>query len=117
MRRIRLTEGDLRRIVKSSVRKFLRESMEGRVFPKDFTEYDSNSIDFDDHSVEYSVEEDDWGWDEGQRWTWHIQVTANGGKRATDQVVQRSEDSAKWTFYEAYEKLCKWVGVQPAAMP
>lgn len=44
-------------------------------------------------------------------------MTAHGGKRATVQEVQRSEDSAKWTFYEAYEKLCKRVGVQPAAMP
>ena len=118
--RIRLTESDLHRIIKESVKRVLKENINGsqREFPSDFTENDTNQIDFGDHMVVYQVSEGNGNiLDEyGEYWLWNVTIWPEDGKGLSDTAVQYPEDSAKWTFYELYEKLCKRLGIVPANM-
>ena len=117
-KRIRLTESDLHRIVKEAVKRVLRESEDNRTFPEGFTEYDNNDIDFGDHYVEYSVRDGngELGDEEGEYWGWDVSVYPENGKPLRLSKFQYAEDSAKWTFYEIYERICKKLGIQPARM-
>lgn len=89
------------------------------VFPVDFVEYDENVCNFADHKVAYEVSTI-FGTDDSacEKYKWTITLFPKGG-RVTElktEVIQNPEDSAKWTFYEAYRNLCSAASLKPATM-
>lgn len=85
-----------------------------KCFPGNFTEYEENEVDFGTHTVEFKVSRDEENGPEF--YIWDVRVTLSDGKSMAHCIVQFPDDSAKWTFYEMYGKLCMWLGIEPAYM-
>jgi hypothetical protein len=95
-------------------------------FPADFTEYNTNEIDFGSHRVVYTfnddvyepIDNDDDDDDDDDKtelvgWEHHIEVWCNNGEFVEETYFQGTEDSCKWTFWETYERICKRLGLIP----
>jgi hypothetical protein len=74
----------------------------------DFCEYHHNECQAEDHMVYYNVNAND-----NEDYIWAVFVTTNDGRKAYAFRTQREYDSAKWTFYDAYEVCCKSLGINP----
>lgn len=91
-----------------------------KAFPADFTEFNTNEIDFGSHRVVYTfydevyepIDDDD---DDTELvgWEHHIEVWRDNGVFVEETFFQGVDDSCKWTFWEVYERICKRLGLIP----
>lgn len=103
--RIRLTESQLHRVIKNSVKKVLNEAN----LPSDFMDYSNKTHDLGNHSLHYHDLESN-----TRKYRIFMSVTDENGNEVAKVYNQAPEDSCKYTAYDCYEKLCKQLGVTPA---
>ena len=118
---IRLTESDLHRIVKESVKRVLKESLDSSVIPSDFFrnpfQY-NNIIDLGSHKLGYSGFSS-FATKNSVKYEFVLTIYLPNGEDHYKQQILDLNEAENWTddkTYRLYVILCKMYGIQPAKM-
>ena len=101
--KIRLTESQLHRVIKESVKKVLSE----QELPGNFAEF-NKTWDLGDHSLHHHDLESN-----SNQYRVYMKVTDSNGNEVAKVHSFRPDESAKWTMHDCYVKLCRQLGITP----